>query len=98
MTNKIISADFTSQFSIHKLNLPIKIILYPPQIYTLVSISVILNRNVLILGLNFMSKQRVLVTGGAGYIGSHTCKLLATEGYDPIVVDNQSTGNKWSVK
>ena len=45
-----------------------------------------------------MAKQRVLVTGGAGYIGSHTCKLLATEGYDPIVVDNLSTGNKWAVK
>ena len=45
-----------------------------------------------------MAKQRVLVTGGAGYIGSHTCKLLAKEGYDPIVVDNLSTGNKWAVK
>ena len=45
-----------------------------------------------------MAKQRILVTGGAGYIGSHTCKLLATEGYDPIVVDNLSTGNKWAVK
>ena len=44
-----------------------------------------------------MAKQRVLVTGGAGYIGSHTCKLLATEGYEPIVVDNLSTGNKWAV-
>ena len=57
-----------------------------------------MNRYVLNLGLNFMAKQRVLVTGGAGYIGSHTCKLLATEGYDPIVVDNLSTGNKWAVK
>ena len=45
-----------------------------------------------------MANKRVLVTGGAGYIGSHTCKLLAIEGYDPIVVDNLSTGNKWAVK
>jgi UDP-arabinose 4-epimerase len=33
------------------------------------------------------SKGNVLVTGGAGYIGSHTCKALAQAGYLPIVVD-----------
>jgi len=44
-----------------------------------------------------MSKN-VLVTGGAGFIGSHTCKLLANSGYTPIVYDNLSRGNEWSVK
>ena len=31
---------------------------------------------------------RVLVTGGAGYIGSHTCVELVSRGYEPIIVDN----------
>ncbi|MGH6683097.1 MAG: NAD-dependent epimerase/dehydratase family protein, partial [Pseudolabrys sp.] len=35
-----------------------------------------------------MSRGRVLVTGGAGFIGSHTCKLLAAAGIEPIVYDN----------
>ena len=34
----------------------------------------------------------VLVTGGAGYIGSHACKLLAKVGFTPITYDNLSTG------
>jgi len=34
----------------------------------------------------------VLVTGGAGYIGSHACKILAREGYTPVTFDNLSTG------
>jgi len=34
----------------------------------------------------------VLVTGGAGYIGSHACKVLAREGYTPVTFDNLSTG------
>lgn len=38
--------------------------------------------------------KNVIVTGGAGYIGSHTCKKLFEEGYCPIVIDNLSTGNK----
>ena len=32
--------------------------------------------------------MRVLVTGGAGFIGSHTCVLLAEAGYDPVILDN----------
>lgn len=36
--------------------------------------------------------QRILVTGGAGYIGSHTCKALALAGYEPVTFDNLSTG------
>ena len=44
------------------------------------------------------SKKPVLVTGGAGYIGSHCCKLLARHGYLPVVYDNLSTGNRKAVK
>jgi len=33
------------------------------------------------------SSKAVLVTGGAGYVGSHTCKLLAKNGYVPVTVD-----------
>jgi len=40
----------------------------------------------------------VLITGGAGYIGSHTCKLLANSGYTPITYDDLSTGHKDFVK
>ena len=42
--------------------------------------------------------SRVLVTGGAGYIGSHTCKLLAQEGFEVAVVDNFSRGHRDFVK
>jgi len=38
-----------------------------------------------------MSLGSVLVTGGSGYIGSHTCKLLAQKGYEPIVIDSNPT-------
>ncbi|MDP3740789.1 MAG: UDP-glucose 4-epimerase GalE [bacterium] len=40
---------------------------------------------------------KILVTGGAGYIGSHTVKLLQEQGFDPIVFDNLSTGHSSSV-
>jgi len=40
----------------------------------------------------------VLVTGGAGYIGSHCCKLLSRAGYAPTVFDNLSTGNARAVR
>jgi len=43
-------------------------------------------------------RLNILVTGGAGYIGSHTCKALAAAGYNPIVLDDLSTGHGWSVK
>jgi len=44
-----------------------------------------------------MSGVRVLVTGGAGYIGSHVVKLLGEKGYDILVYDNLSTGHEWAV-
>ncbi|WP_247217245.1 UDP-glucose 4-epimerase GalE [Synechococcus sp. C9] len=40
----------------------------------------------------------ILVTGGAGYIGSHTCKALAQAGLTPLVLDNFSTGHPWAVQ
>lgn len=43
-------------------------------------------------------KGSVLVTGGAGYIGSHACKALAEAGYTPVTYDNLSIGNRWAVR
>ncbi|MEA1996948.1 MAG: UDP-glucose 4-epimerase GalE [Gemmatimonadota bacterium] len=40
----------------------------------------------------------ILVIGGAGYIGSHTCKALAQSGYSPVSFDNLSYGHEWSVQ
>ncbi|WP_135448869.1 MULTISPECIES: UDP-glucose 4-epimerase GalE [Tabrizicola] len=36
--------------------------------------------------------EKVLVTGGAGYIGAHACKALARAGFTPVAFDNLSTG------
>lgn len=41
--------------------------------------------------------MRVLVTGGAGYIGSHTARKLAAEGHDVVVFDNLSAGHRDAV-
>ena len=40
----------------------------------------------------------ILVTGGAGYIGSHACKALAQAGYLPVVYDNLSRGHREAVR
>lgn len=45
-----------------------------------------------------MDKRIILVTGGAGYIGSHACKALALNGYTPVVYDNLVMGHKDFVK
>ncbi len=42
--------------------------------------------------------NNVLVTGGAGYIGSHTCKQLAQCGFNPVTIDNLSTGHTDAVR
>ena len=39
--------------------------------------------------------MRILVTGGAGYIGSHVAHLLIDKGYDVTIIDNLITGNKF---
>lgn len=42
--------------------------------------------------------KNVLVTGGAGYVGAHTCKILKKNGFSPISYDNLSEGYEWAVK
>ena len=42
--------------------------------------------------------RNILVTGGAGYIGSHTCKELASAGYSPVTLDNMIYGHEWAVR
>ncbi len=41
---------------------------------------------------------RILVTGGAGYIGSQTTKMLSMAGFDPVVLDDLRTGHEWAVR
>lgn len=40
----------------------------------------------------------ILVTGGAGYIGSHACKALHAAGYLPVTLDNMEYGHPWAVR
>ncbi len=47
---------------------------------------------------NFDDMDRILVTGGAGFIGSHLCDRLIREGCDVICLDNYFTGNKDNVR
>jgi len=42
--------------------------------------------------------MQILVTGGAGYIGSHTAKQLAQAGHQPVVLDNFGNGHRWAVR
>ncbi len=41
--------------------------------------------------------QNIIVAGGAGYIGSHMVKMLSSAGFNPVTVDNLSTGHRDSV-
>src|ERR1700723_1983673 len=43
-------------------------------------------------------KDNILVTGGAGFVGSHACKALARAGYTPVTFDNLETGHEDAVK
>ena len=42
--------------------------------------------------------KKILVTGGAGYIGSHVCKALSKQGFLPVTFDNLINGHEWAVK
>lgn len=42
--------------------------------------------------------MKILVIGGAGYVGSHACKALSLGGFEPIVFDNMSSGHADAVK
>ena len=41
-----------------------------------------------------MKKNNIIVTGGAGYIGSHIIEILAKKGFKIVIVDNLVTGYK----
>ena len=43
---------------------------------------------------NYNLRKRVLVTGGAGFLGSHLCERLLADGHDVLCVDNFFTGTK----
>lgn len=42
-------------------------------------------------------KQRILVTGGAGFLGSHLCEKLLNQGHDVICLDNLFTSQKLNI-
>jgi len=44
-----------------------------------------------------LTKKRILVTGGAGFLGSHLCERLVAQGHDVLSVDNYFTGRKENV-
>lgn len=44
-----------------------------------------------------LSSKRILVTGGAGFLGSHLCERLVAEGHDVLCVDNYFTGTKANI-
>ncbi|MCR4378809.1 MAG: SDR family oxidoreductase [Rhodospirillales bacterium] len=46
------------------------------------------------MSLNLFERKRILVTGGAGFLGSHLCDRLIAQGHDVICVDNFFTGPK----
>ena len=44
-----------------------------------------------------MMGKRILVTGGAGFLGSHLCERLLNDGHDVLCVDNFYTGRKANI-
>jgi len=46
---------------------------------------------------SYLPQKRILVTGGAGFLGSHLCERLIGLGYDVLCVDNYSTGTKSNI-
>ena len=47
---------------------------------------------------SYKNKKKILVTGGAGYIGSHTCIELLNTGYDVLILDNFSNSSTSVIK
>lgn len=47
--------------------------------------------------INNLMRKRILVTGGAGFIGSHLCKYLLNQGHEVLCLDNFFTGNKENI-
>ena len=47
---------------------------------------------------NYNSRQRILVTGGAGFLGSHLCDRLIEQGHEVLCVDNLFTGAKQNIE
>ena len=45
-----------------------------------------------------MTRKKILVTGGAGFLGSHLCDTLINDGHDVLCVDNFFTGSKDNIK
>ena len=45
-----------------------------------------------------LTQKRILVTGGAGFLGSHLCDRLLSEGHEVVCVDNYFTGSKSNIK
>ena len=43
-------------------------------------------------------QKRILVTGGAGFLGSHLCETLLSNGHEVVCVDNYYTGSKANIK
>ena len=48
--------------------------------------------------MGYMTRKRVLVTGGAGFLGSHLCERLLADGHDVLCVDNFFTGSKHNIR
>ena len=45
-----------------------------------------------------MKKEKILITGGSGFVGSHLCKKLLEKGNEIICIDNLFTGSKKNLK
>ncbi len=46
---------------------------------------------------NYNSSKRILITGGAGFLGSHLCERLLSEGHEVVCVDNFYTGRRANI-
>jgi UDP-glucose 4-epimerase len=66
--------------------------IYPLWVYNAVDIIVKSINNVFFLKLDISLMNRIFVTGGAGFIGSHSIDLLLQQGKEVVVLDNLSTG------